>query len=148
MHGSQDATLRGKGKKAALCRNVCALGVASKPVGMVHTEAAKQSWGHPQQAEQPMQTNSQRRGGAHRTMHVKERALPCSCLAHQLGHLPRTGDPCQSTSTYVCKASVASGQTQMGPVSTASNGWAYLPGVTEGSKTQLLGPPSGERWNL
>ena len=41
FHSSQNATVKGEGGKADLHGNNFSLGVASQPVGTLHTEAAK-----------------------------------------------------------------------------------------------------------
>ena len=69
-------TERRRGKKTALHGNACTLGVASQPVGTLHTEADKQSWGTRHQAEQPKPVDSECRVGAFGIVHMKESAFP------------------------------------------------------------------------
>lgn len=139
-----------KGKKAAPHGNACSLRIASQPVGSLYTKEAKQSWGRPHKTEQPGQADSECRVGAWGIAHAKDSisTLPPATPTHQLGQLARAGYPHQSTCAYVCKAAAARGQTEMGPVNTASNGQEHLPEVAAGSENIALAPPSGGRWNL
>ena len=127
------------GEKAALRGNACAFRVASQPVGTLHTEAAKQLWGYPHQAEQPRWADSECREEEHTITHEEESAPPPT-LAHQLSQSPRARDPCQRACTYVCKAPAASRQMQMDSVSMASNGQAHLPGGSSRLRKQSSCP--------
>ena len=139
-------TVRGEGGEG---RNACTLRAASQPAGTLYTKEAKQLWGHPPQAKQPRQADSECRVGAHEIAHTKDSAPPTPNLEHQLSPSARAGDPCQSNCAYLCKAAAASGRMQTGLVDTASNRQAHLPGVAVSSENTAAAPTlSGGRWNL
>ena len=76
--------------------------------------------------------------------HSRERKCPSSPSGTPVSWWVRAGDFPQSACAYVCKTGATSRQMQIGPVGTASNRQAQLPGVTEDSENRA----TGDMWNL